>query len=200
MKTTKTWIDPYLSKLRQSGCAITRLQGRVDSPVLMLAPIPTDKEVNDNLAWTNPYAEVFFELMESVSPHGPGDFLIMPTLFGVPKRKKVSASEIGLSTEILSAAAKALTIKGFVCIGGETFRLFFGYGRKPSMTMLNGAILRVPQTAHKPLVVVPDLTPLLFSTEGLNRREAAIAQQQQRATVRLLEQTNVFRKIHELFK
>ncbi len=200
MKPKPTWIDPFLVRLRKGDTPIKRLQGSHHSPVLVLAPVPTQKEVDDNLAWSSPYAEVFFEMMSAVSPHGPNDFLIMPSIFGLPKRKKVSAQEAELSTAIFKAAGATLTIRGFVCIGSEPFKLFVGNGRCPSMVTLSGSVLRAPQTGNKPMVIVPDLQPMFFQPEGMSRREVMMAQQQQRAIVHLLEKTNVFGKINQLFK
>lgn len=166
----------------------------------MLAPVPTEKEVADNLAWSSPLAEIFFECMCACTHLGPSDFLIMPAIFGLPARKKVSAAELVMSKAIFKAASSSLTIKGFVCIGSDPFRFLVGDGRCPSMSTLGGAVLRAPQTGNKPMVIVPDLDPLWFSPDGLSRRDLAIAQQQQRAVLRSLESTAVFRKIKDLFK
>lgn len=204
MKLTKSWLDPYLRILRTGTYEIRRLQGSLTANVLMIAPPPTEVEREFDLAWCSAAAANFFDMMRAEVPLTPNEFLIMPASFRLQTTKNFRTADANLGREILAAAAKSSQITGFVCVGSEAFKAYFGFGKKPSMDMLVGTVLRVSQTGYKPLLVFPDMDLLSFdpvqarkektlSFRELNQRSAA-----QRQLIQMFGKRKLFQKLEAL--
>lgn len=160
-KANKNWVSDLIPGLRKRQ-GITRLQGNITASSLLLAPVPTLVELDQNLSWCDLSARRFFVWMQNSFDLGPNDFLIVPCTFDGKKPVKGN-TDVGL--EIVSAAAKSKAIKRFVVIGGDPFKTYFGYGKKPSMESLVGNTMFLQQSGFKPVFVFPDLNSLRFSEE-----------------------------------
>jgi uracil-DNA glycosylase len=164
MKLRKNnWLEPYCERLRKRT-GITRLQGSPSAETFLIAPVPGKDELSQNLAWCNRSASRFFMWMNNqIGLKSNDDFLIMPCTFDGDKPKKGN-TDIGL--DIAAAAAQSKSIKRFVIVGGDAFKTYFGYGKKPSMDSLVGHIMFLQQADFKPLFVFPDLWALSFDAEA----------------------------------
>lgn len=193
---TKNWFDPVCEAIK--GSRITRLQGNPKAPIVLLAPIPTETELKQNLVWCDQTAELFFEYLCSTIPVDPNqDFIFVPPCFN--GEVKLKTASVYVTQLTVSLAAKQPHIRGFLCIGSPTFTAVFGHGKKPNMDMLTKGPIRVAETGFKPLVVVPELIPLTYKlpTEvKLGRREFG---ERQRAFDQLMRHLpNVAKNIHNL--
>lgn len=203
MKPIKHWLSPFIARLRASDFEIKRFQGNPKATVLLLAPPPGEEEVKENLAWCGPSARVFFELMQAQVPLTPNQFLILPAAFRKQTTKMFRSSDADFGRTVVKAAAESDQIKAFVCVGGEAFKAYIGYGKNPSMDMLAGTVLQVAQTNMKPLLVFPDMTPLLFNERAARvsrtpNREIGQALAAQRSLLKMLEQREMFEKTLKL--
>lgn len=203
MKLNKHWLLPFIARLKTSEFEIKRFQGDPKASVLLLAPPPGEDEVRENLAWCGPTAQVFFELMRAQVPLTPNQFLIMPAAFRRQTTKQFRSSDADFGRTVVKAAAESDAIKAFVCIGPEAFKAYIGYGKTPSMDMLSGTLLQVVQTGLKPLLVFPDLTPLLFNeavarNSRMPQREIGQARAAQRSMLKNLEKRQLFEKVMQL--
>lgn len=172
-----------LEELRD-GKEITRLQGSLNASICLIAPQPSKDEVEANLCWVNRNAQVFFSLTESLVDLGPDDFLIFPTTFNGEKPVK---SNTELPKRFLKRASQFKQIRRFVCIGSDAFKVFFGMGKKPSMSMLTGRTLYVAETAFKPLMVMPDPNLTMPLEKIVDKREYSIRRRQVDNNIALYE-------------
>lgn len=196
-----TWINLVATELILQKMPITRLQGNVDAPVLLIAPVPTARTIAQNLTWGDEIAEAFFTLMLESVPLTMDQFLIMPTTFD-GKKPNVRNTKIG--SGIIANAAKDPRFKAFICIGSSAFVAYFGHGKKPDMNMLCGTCLKVPETKFKPLLVLHDVEPLVYSYGSLSakfgrdRRAIQDALKQQKNLLEFFQKKHIFEQIGEL--
>jgi uracil-DNA glycosylase len=184
MKAKVPMFGDLLNELRE-GKDITRLQGNLNASILLIAPQPSEMEVEENLCWVNHNAQKFFELMESLTELSPDDFLIMPTTFNGGKPVNANTE---LPKRFLHRAAHFKQIRRFVCIGSDAFKVFFGQGRKPSMPMLMGHTMYVTETSWKPLFVFPDADTLAMSGEHIpDKRQYSMMRRKVDQTVTVFE-------------
>lgn len=206
-KESSNWLSPLLKEVRESPTTdIKRLQGNVKSPIFMIAPPPTMREVDQNLAWCNPTAEAFFSMMSASVPLTPHEFLIMPASFRVQTTKNFRQGDSELGQRIMREAVKQPHVHGVVCIGSDAFKAYFGFGRKPSMGMLVGTPLKLAPTNFKPLIVIPDLDLLTFNAPLAKRerkmsfREIGQADAAQNQLLKMIEDRQLFQKIYQLWQ
>jgi uracil-DNA glycosylase len=161
-KKKGSWVDEVVKNLRNRE-GITRLQGNPNASILLIGPVPTQVEIHNNLAWCDQAASRFFTWMENEHDlKSNQDFLIMPTTFDADKPKKGN-TDIGMN--IVEAAAEEESIERMICIGGDAFKTYFGFGRKPSMESLVGNVMFLQQSKFKPVFVFPDLNALRWNDE-----------------------------------
>lgn len=179
-------FEDLLVELRD-GKEITRLQGSLDASIFLIAPQPSEAEVEDNLCWSNHNAERFFELVGSLTELTPNSFIIMPTTFNGGKPVNANTE---LPKRFLKRAATFRQIRRFVCIGSDAFKVFFGQGRKPSMPMLQGHTMYVKETNFKPLFVFPDADTLALKPDHYieDKREYSALKRRVDQTVKTYEQ------------
>lgn len=196
------WLDVHTRELVRRQFPINRLQGDKNAPLFIVAPPPKAEEVAENLAWCGPTAQVFFEFLAAVCPLRPSSFLIMPSAFKEQTTKNFRAADALFGQEIVAAAARESQIRGFACIGSDAFKSYFGFGKKPSMPMLVGNVMRLANVGNKPVIVFPDLEPLCFEApngQRFTRREVAQALGLKRETLNLLEKKKAFEKLYSLW-
>lgn len=194
------WLTPLLAQLREGDYPITRLQGNPKAAIFVIAPPPTEEyEVKENLAWCSPIAAMFFELVNAELGWSQNEFLIMPASFRPQKTKVFKASDSVMGTEFVQAAANSTQIRGFVCVGATAYKAYIGHGKKPSMEMLMGNLLYTPVLNYKPMVVCPDLEPLLYEVTGFRlNREQRLQQTMKAALQKQLERRKVFQNFRQL--
>ena len=166
-------LQELITRLRQQP-GINRLQGTAKASVFVIAPVPGELELRNNLCWCNEAAKKFFSMLE-LACGKPMHFLVMPTTFDGKKPVKANTQ---FPKIILTRAAFNKAIEQFICIGSDAFKTYFGHGKKPSMPSLIGNVIYVKETNNKPLYVFPDqegLFPVDESVYGDNRRLAMIA-------------------------
>jgi hypothetical protein len=159
----KSWLETHLRQLRKlSGC-ITRLQVSLGSNLFLIAPIPTQQELDGNLAWCDWSARRFFTWTQNHHSLTPNDFLIMPTTFDGKKPLKGN-TQIG--QEIVASAAQSDHISHFICVGSDAFKTYMGFGKAPSMPSLVGNTTYLEVVNHKPVFVFPDIGPIRMDPDG----------------------------------
>lgn len=154
-------------KLRASGVIrppkdgeITRLMGNKDASTLLIAPPPTAVEVEHNLPWCNQAAQAFFGFLSPLSLT-PDDFLTVPAQFN---SGKLSNTLCVYTKDIIAIAAQDSKIRRFICVDPAVFKIFFGFGKKPPSSVMDGNSIATNETGFKPLFVFPDPTGLVPPT------------------------------------
>lgn len=197
------WLDPFVKELPKLKGAITRFQGATTASVLVIAPPPTEVEEKENLAWCNPVAQTFFQLLGANVSLSPNDFLIMPAAFNKQTSKTFKPTSAEFGRTVLAAAAASKQIKGFVCAGGDAFKAYFGFGKKPNMSLLGGSVVKMQLTNFKPLLVLPDLGLLAFDpkrakAEGIAYRDIVGMVRDQTRLIAELEKKQIYQKLEAL--
>lgn len=161
-KKSSNWVDSAVEGLRKRE-GITRLQGNPLASIFLIGPVPGKRELDENLPWCDLDASRFFNWVQNNhNLKSNKDFLIMPTTFDAKKPVKGN-TDIGHI--LVEGACEAESVERIVCIGGDAFKTYFGYGRKPSMNSLVGNVMFLEQVNYKPVFVFPDLQALKFTEE-----------------------------------
>lgn len=142
---------------------ITRLQGKAKSDTLIVAPVPTDAEFTNNLAWCSPAAVAFFRFLAQCNcKYDHSDYLIAPCLFTGNKPAKGNHEPI---SELVESAVSSNQIKRFIVVGGVPFRLHFGKGKSVDPSVGSGVVLYPDLLKGKPLYMFPDFKPFSYTDD-----------------------------------
>lgn len=156
------WYEQFTQELTRRG-GISRFQGHKDAKILLIAPVPGIMEQTHNLAWCDKSASRFFNWMQNeIGLKSNEDFLIMPCTFD---GKKPVKGNTDIGHEVVRIAGSEPRIERVVCVGADSFKTYFGYGKKPSMSSLAGHTMYLQQAAHKPVFVFPDLHALNYEDD-----------------------------------
>lgn len=153
-------IDPLILAFRRAHRSfpspkLTKCRGNLNAQILLIAPRPTEDDLENNLPLTGGAAQQLHGLLKAHAEiDTERDCLVMPGSVIAKKQSKLLVEPFKSLPLKFHARFKLI-----VCIGGENFKYFFGAGKKSSIqTLANGNLLFLPKfLGNTPLFVLPEI-------------------------------------------
>jgi hypothetical protein len=157
------WVLSWFNKLHgaipdSEPNVVRKLRGKPKSNTVLLCPPCSAEDYKNGVPFSNRIALIFHGiLLSEVGFDTDAHSLVVPcSLYGA-KANKASTTPMA---EFSAKLAEQDRFTRFICVGDDTFKFLFAHGKKAGMKTLGGAVIRVPQTCHKPLFVFPSIEGL----------------------------------------